>query len=647
MNTLDISYVSNEELQKICLGLKNDTLSNLKELRIRDSKEKNLTDISCLEDIDIGTKLAIQKLYLEKNDIRSIEALYEFRNVINLYLQENYNLNSLKGVKNMNNLQNLFAYSCNIGSNEIFDTSKDNNGKNIEEDGLCELTNKSNLKIVELMNNKNLKWVGYLSSDTNITTLKLQGCDSIVDIIDIKTIIKNCGNNYTIPTSLSLALLDENTTLLNLKGQTLTSANFMSIKNNKKITHLNLSSLKLTNSSNVELSVSEANSIIQEVLSSMGNIKYLSLNNCKIITSLEFVKNNTNLVELDLRGTSITTSKKGTEEDSMLLLNTYGTKLKTLAINTEGINLSLIAPTLNHLGNDKYWLKKSSDTGGADEFGLICNNYNVLKTIEGCTGLTNLIMFMHNSSFLNGTIDLSGCTSLTNIQICNVVKGWTIPSSCKYLSAQYFYYMDLSKTQNLETVSFINTYQEYISNSDYQKMLSYIVKNNPKISSIRLSSINLQDLSGLKDYTGNNLKTITICGSNTGSQVMKNFKNLNGIEAINTLTTLSIYNTFCENIDSVSSLNNVIKMDLYNNHISGIKALENLNNLTSLNLENNSLYDRVTYTDNEGNSITYKNLDILKKLYNKKLRKIYLGSNPGITDFSIISNLKWEDKSGF
>ena len=76
--------------------------------------------------------------------------------------------------------------------------------------------------------------------------------------------------------------------------------------------------------------------------------------------------------------------------------------------------------------------------------------------------------------------------------------------------------------------------------------------------------------------------------------------------------------------------------------------MENLKKLESLNLSNNTISDTFSYVDSDGNTKTYNNLEILANL-NKdgKLKKLYLSGNDNIINWSPLSSLKWDAKSGW
>ena len=73
-----------------------------------------------------------------------------------------------------------------------------------------------------------------------------------------------------------------------------------------------------------------------------------------------------------------------------------------------------------------------------------------------------------------------------------------------------------------------------------------------------------------------------------------------------------------------------------------------MTNLQILNLSNNVIADSSAYTDTDGSTKRYNNLEILANL-NKKgnLKTLYLEGNDNIIDWSPLSKLSWEEKSGW
>ena len=105
----------------------------------------------------------------------------------------------------------------------------------------------------------------------------------------------------------------------------------------------------------------------------MTNLKALQLKGLKNLDSLEWIKSMPNLVELDLRGTAIT---------DLSLLNTYATKLETLLIDNEGINLTEIQTTINRLGDSEYTKTLLTIWSTKRKSGLHISNQNLANKLK-------------------------------------------------------------------------------------------------------------------------------------------------------------------------------------------------------------------------------------------------------------------------
>ena len=120
------------------------------------------------------------------------------------------------------------------------------------------------------------------------------------------------------------------------------------------------------------------------------------------------------------------------------------------------------------------------------------------------------------------------------------------------------------------------------------------------------------------------------------------------IKECTTLKNVTLGNAHIQSINGIESLSNLQTLTLNDNNISSLKPLENLKNLEELNLSNNTISDTSSYIDSDGSTKTYNNLEILANLNkNGKLKKLYLSGNDNIINWSLLSSLKWTDKSGW
>lgn len=151
-------------------------------------------------------------------------------------------------------------------------------------------------------------------------------------------------------------------------------------------------------------------------------------------------------------------------------------------------------------------------------------------------------------------------------------------------------------------------------------------------------TVDIQDLNGIEKFS--NLTNLII-------RYADKSLNIENIEKCTNLQNLTLSYCYINSIEAIKGLKNLQSLVLNNNSISSLKPLENLTELVSLNLENNVISDTSAYVEN-GSTKIYNNLNILANLnQNGKLKKLYLVGNDNIIDWSPLSKLSWEAKSGW
>ena len=679
-----IYNIDDSELEKICskeYGIGAYDLKNLnsfaivgntnyvcsKDKNVSSSKsERTITSIKPISNLTDMTKNAITKMSLQNNNLQSIEELTDFRNITLLRVEYN-NLYDLKGLENLNNLQYLCATNNILGINE-------NDIQDEERDVLSILKNKNELEFLNLSNNVELKWVEYLENLKKINNLYLSNNIKMngASLSKLMQVIKQCGSNYSIPPEYSLLLLGD-ATVIDLSNQTITKDNFLLLKNKSQITHLNLKNINLIYNSteNAMLNETDVNSIVNEVLSTLVNMQCLQLDtsNSKYSLSklynISFVKNMNDLVELGLMGTNISgTRKEKNEEIGLKLLNEYCEKLEILAINQDDINLvdieKAISKCMKSTTTAPYWRNTIDRT-------LVCSNSKTLKTLENCVNLT--VINLTGGDNYDITLDFSNLKNLKSYG-----TGWEntpnviLPESVTYISlGSFLRKCDMSKCKYL---SFFY-HSGYVSNANLVATLSSInedcVIDNFQIRNEVLN--NYADLQVLHSVKSKNIKQLTVspADSTTNNTSIKsldgieNFTNLevfsierygelkdiSKLKNLKELKSIVINKSKVSDISCLRELENLEYLRIINSSVTSLKDLENLEKLNYLNLEDNCIYDTSSFINSNGEIENYRNLDIIKKLNGYSLKKVYLKGNGGITDYNIISNLKWDAKSGF
>ena len=663
-----IKNSTNEQVQILCStdkGIANANLNRLEKFGIfgyeyfsvssylssyynNNTNKSSITDLSPLANLNDTIRKSIKYLFINNNQINNIDFISNFSNLTFLRV-ENNNLLTLAPLENINTLIYLHANNNNLGSNE-------GDLANSETDALAKIINLKNLQLLYLSNNP-IKWVSYIKECTNIKWLYLDGCSNMEyeAVSELRNIINNCGENYKISSDYSLALLDENTTILDLSNQELEIDLFETLKNRNKITHLNLANIIFLDNGSKITDTNTITQKINEVLSTMTNMKYLRLWNISYLNNIDFVSNMSNLVELDLRGTAITNLEK---------LNGL-TKLGTLGIDNENINITTIQQTISRLGGTGYWFGFTR--------GLFCPNWNLISQLSNCTEITKLDLYWHDNRYSNENIlDLKNCIKLKTYNIVAFDVNIKLPNSIETADLAYIRILpDFSLCTKLKSLNINNDSTGYASLEAYRKMFNSM-KNCTSLTTLNLSRCeNLSSLTVFENLQNANVKNLYL----GGYQVIYNtsLKNLEGIEYLSSLEKLNIsytsnliditavrnltnlkeltlnYNNKLTDLSGIENIVSLTKLNAKANSISALLSLQNLINLEEINLEQNLIYDLSSYIDDTGSTVSYRNLEILANLNkNGKLRKLYLAENQNISDWSLLKNIKnWEEYTGW
>ncbi len=644
LKNLHMYMPNNEEVSKMCEGLKDAKLTKLEylglygwmnyevvkpEYQVTVSTRSSLTDISPLEKLSLETKQAIKYLYFNNNNIEDISVLKDFSNLYFARLEHN-KLTSCKGLENRKNLKYLYLNNnlLGIGETEI---------PNEETDSISYLKDNTALDRLDLSNNSNLKQISYLKNIVSLKKFLIKNNENIETacIVDLKDILVKC-ELLDMPSKYYLAL--DNSPRMNLSNLNLTDDDIMLLKNNIVVESLNLSGNK--NLSNEKL---------QEVLSTCTSLKGINLSGVSNLESIEFVKFMPNLITLNIVDTKVV---------DLSLLNSNVPNLGTLCINNENIDLTTIQDKISKL-------EASYDRNNlGNSFGLAINNPKLIQKLKDCTEITRLVMY-NSINGTNTTIDLSKCEKLTYLHSrgnsCTII----IPNSLEEISSEDPNF-DYTNHDNLKKIRFS---WGGINNSSFAKLCTQLA-DSKSLESIEISSLRLSnniDFSQIKNLKNTTLQSFILYG-NTNLEKY-NLSSIEGIEEIKSLKTIIINWTTLTNIPDLSSLTNLetiritnssIKdltpianctnlkeINFNNNNISNVKPLENMSNLTTLRLENNSLFDTYSFVAEDGSTKTEKTLEIFANLNKMKLENLYLSGNTGIVDWSIVSSLKWSGKSGF
>lgn len=643
LKNLHMYMPNNEEVSKMCEGLKDAKLTKLEYLGLygfmnytvvkwnystTSTTRSELTDISPLKNLSQETKQAIKYLYFNNNNIEDASVLEDFSNLYFVRLETN-KLTSCKGLENKSSLRYLYLNNNLLGINET-------EISNEEADSISFLKNNTALYRLDLSNNSNLKQISYLKNITGLKHFLLTNDENIGSscIVELKDILGKC-ELLDMPSKYYLGL--DNSPKMNLSNLSLTDEDIMLLKNNTIIESLNLSN-------NTALS----NEKLQEVLSTCTNMKAINLSGVSNLESIEFIKFMPNLITLDIRDTKVV---------DLELLNDNVLNLGTLCINNENIDLTTIQEKISTLN-------KNYDTTiiKNDSRGLAINNPNLIKKLKDCTEITRLEMYNGTGS-TNTTIDLSNCEKLTYVRSrgngCTII----IPNSLEEINSEDPN-LDYTNHYNLKKIRFS---WSGCTNTSFNNMCTQLASSD-KLQSIEFSSLsNKIDFSPIKNLKDTTLQNFSLYGNTgldkyqldsiEGIEEITSLKNINidwttltnmpDLSNLTNLETIKITNSSIKDLTPIANCTNLKEINFNNNNISNVKTLENMSNLTTLRLENNSLFDTYSFVAEDGSTKTEKTLEIFANLNKMKLENLYLSGNTGIVDWSIVSSLKWSGKSGF
>ena len=346
----------------------------------------NLADISGLSKFNSTIKDNLSYIFLHCNNISSVECLENYTAIIDLELNCNSNLKSLSGLKNHDTIEKILAHNCSLMTIEDLDgdtalqiltiqgngsltslTGIENdtsmirllaNSCNIQDITALSL-HKTNLINLNLENNANLVNVSTLGNCVKINKLYLNGCNNM-NAEQLKNalanatthILKNCGLYYSLPSKYTILFVATSTSIdysYSKLGKYLedTSEEVVAINGGvEQITRLSLNGQK--NLSNTK---------INEILSKLPNLEYVSLLNCTKLNSLDFVKGTLNtdgtyknpltkIIELDLRKTAI-------NGEELKKLNDYSSNMATIIISFSDFKAKDIQKLINNVSDSK------------------------------------------------------------------------------------------------------------------------------------------------------------------------------------------------------------------------------------------------------------------------------------------------------
>ena len=670
----------------------------------------NVTNISSLSSFAPNIKASIKYMYLNNNNLNSIEALKDFSNIEEIYVLCNSNLTSLTGLENHTSIKYILAQytgivdliglsgcsnintgiftKTNLQSLDGLSSSSLNqiDAENSKVTDISALNDNTSITYLQLENNSSLQDISSIKNCSNINNLYLAGNtlldETVLSSLEFQNIIKNCGTNYSLDGKYGLLFLNQER--VDLSNSNLTDEQLELLRGKE-----NIKGIKLTGNASL------SNSKIEDILSTLKNLECISLVNLSQVSSINFVKELNNLVELDLRGTAVS-------DLSILenLANENKLSIGSLILDNKDIDVTKIQKTISYVSiNGKPTNYTFNEDGSLRTSGIIILNKDVCKLFESCT---EIVSFKNYSTVggVDATIDLSNCINLTEISARGYNAKFIIPNSCKSISLDSTSKTpDLSRCDNLETLNLgyasVNINEILSSLQNARKLSIFSVYRNSVTSKIdelhnlKYTKVTSIDFSNSSLITNINIKEevnniVNISLENCKSfETIETFGNLTSLQTLNiigtkvqslepirnhkALTTLYMNNS---NVNSLSALENVTTLtniESQNTKISSLQGVENLVNLTNLNVSGNSisnlyylsklaekgilklttlniadnLLENNTVISVDGQNINVNNIEIIKSLYDAGLRNIDISGN-NFSDTSEIKNLNWD-----
>ena len=731
-------------IQGSILGSGNSTSANATTSVM--STRYNVTDISPLENLESETKEAVKYIYLNNNQITSLASLIDFVNVE--YLRLDYNaLETLNGIQKMSNLKYLIApsqYSVELANNKIYADStattnfyytlgsKEVSGTTANTDALSYIykdpTTNINTKLyyVDLRTQYNLKRVDGLENCTGVKYLYLMNCNRLDanSVSKITNTIAQCGEKYNLQGTYGNILASSgNVEILSLKGLKIDQSDFEALANNSNLKYLDIDSLTIyktgTTTALTNKTTPTFDSVVNTTLSKCTKLQEISADSNKYLYTISFVKSiGSNIKWLSLKNTNVLTSVdtknvetvSGTE--GLELLNTYCSNLLYLNLNNVNIKIPKIATTINKVSNNVYDYNSKNKkwpnnhdvafgkSGSDSSWGMCLGRVELLSQLNDCG---SAITKYYCCDALCGTtyksseiVDWTGMTELKRLYYIGLTCKYKMPANLEYCYTEWLGYgLDLSVAKKINYLRFcyggtseiraidndaLSSTLQSLSLSENTSLRTLSLYCCARITSLEsldyIKNIGLTNLecfnSGASVYTGSLLSVNGIEKVTTLNTIDLSYQPIKDISSLSTLKNLTTLNMDHCQIMDISSLqympqlskvylnNNVIKnltplencplisiLYLNNNNIADIYPLRNLKNMTYLNLSNCGLND-LGYHKIDGVSKAYEVIRILFSLNSQaknggNLSKLYISGN-NFDDKELLNTVTWEDR---
>jgi hypothetical protein len=519
-------------------------------------------------------------------NLQSLNGLKGTTGIKYITISNNSNLQNLAGLEKDKLLETIYASDCDITDISML---------NYTEDGTSYA--KTALTSIKLENNSNLSDIKSIKVCSKITSCYLKGSGeldtTVLSSTEFQTIIKKCGIRYSLDDVYSLLFLNSEKVSLTDSYGVLTDEKLELLRGKT-----NIKSLDLSNQGSL------SNEKLVSVLGSLTGLNCLKLYNVTGLTSVSFMSELKYLIELDLRGTSVT---------DLSPLETLAEKEKLplgcLIIDNDGIHVYDIQKTISsvcekYTGTD-FSLNKD---GGALPKGFILSNnknfsdfaqcenikyFRVYNTIAGSSGKT--------SDLVSGTIDLRNCLELYIVGTRAYNATFLLPKTLKYYSGENYYTPNLSGNDSM--IDFHVSWSGcdlssvmYDLRNDSQLMYfsanwlwgNASLTNIACLNNTKVTNLTCYSMTGLKGISlDEEVPKITEIDFHSSSK----FNSLEGFNYFTNLVALNMNDTIISSLQPLSDLKSLATLKIENTKVNSLSPLLNCTSLVTINSSGTQLSD--------------------------------------------------------
>ncbi len=476
----------------------------------------------------------------------------------------------------------------------------------------------------------------------NLTNLKLgrltlenldgiENCTKLTSLNFSGTKIKNYDKVKNISNLNSLELYsavdDESFGKVIESLKDLTNFKYLRLWHNDEL--INLKEIgKLKNLNRLVIEYSNINIMNIDVIGELKSLKTLTISQNKGISSIEFIKNLTNLETLELVGDNISDITPISSCTNLKTLTLQYNSITDITPLSKCINLTFLdlKGNVSIDGNRENYTPERLEA--LDKIGEILDRDGTINIDIDKIGLfTNYKTLDLSGQNMTNLLPLKGLTELTDLNLTNNQITLEDEESKNILSSMTkLKKLDLSKNNvtDIRAINSLNNLASLKLFGDSNKV--NLVEIEDIISNLISLQVNEEDLPTILDCDTKKITKLILAG-----------------DAFSYISKLP---------DNFYNLTSLVYLGLSGNKISNLNIIENMSQLLELNLSNTNLHDKMidfsrltnlTYLNLNNNTLWSDDLDNLKELRNNTNLKLYLQNN-AIIDASALLELDSQTK---